>query len=148
MSRTMYILYSGYGIDSGFGDYAGVHWNTNPVKVNEKTVWFDNSETADLVVKELNKQSSEKFYSTGFHSSYDGNFPMEYKAQEITIPENHSFDTDIITAIAVQDSNSWMSEEFDYDNEVYMEYEDFLNERNIPMTSESYELWAKEFENE
>lgn len=145
---TMYILYSGYGIDGGFGDYSGVSWSNEPVKIEGETVWFDDYEVAQNVVKKLNAKSSEKFYSTGFHSAYDGNFPMEYKIQKIEIPRNSSFDENALDLVSEKDVKKWISEDYDYDNDEYLDYENFLNENNLPMDSNTYELWLKEFNND
>lgn len=148
MHKIMYILYSGHGIDGGFGDYAGVDWDSNPVTVNNQTVWFEDFEVANKVVQELNKKSSEKFYSTGFHSAYDGDFPMEYKVQKIEIPDNNAFSEDAIDLVSNKDYNNWISQDYDYDNsELLSDYENFIAKHSLPMNSESYELWMKEIEN-
>ena len=77
------------------------------MKLEGQILWFNSKDVATSFVERLNKQASEEFYHAGFGDSYDGNFPVEYKAREVVIPENAPSDLLSFEKIINQEFKSW-----------------------------------------
>lgn len=136
--KTLYLIYSGYGVDGGFGDYSGVSWSDKPLAIKGETVWFSSESLAQEVVEKLNEESRSVFYSTGTHSSYDGEFPLEYECREIVIPENPESFYSVYEKIVEQDKERWNSNSYD---DPYMDYEDYLEEKSLTESELSFDDW-------
>lgn len=126
--NTIYLIYAGTGKDGGFGDYAGVSWSTSPVKVDGETVWFEDINSAEALVKSLNEASSNAFYSEAKYEKYDGMFPLEYEVRKIIIPANESSTSDNFQKIFVSESGRWNDPELDSDDD-FAELETKRNRR-------------------
>lgn len=105
--KTIYLIYAGTGKDGGFGDYAGVNWSSSPIKVDGKTVWFEDAKLADALVVELNEASSNIFYSEAKYEKYDGMFPLEYEVREIVIPSNQPSTVENFRKIFESEATRW-----------------------------------------
>lgn len=126
--KTIYLIYAGTGKDGGFGDYAGVSWSSAPVKVDGETVWFEEIETAETLVKSLNEASSNVFYSEAKYEKYDGMFPLEYEVRKIVIPSNEPSTVDNFQKIFESQQERWSDPELDSDDD-YVELEKRRNRR-------------------
>jgi hypothetical protein len=120
--KAIYLIYAGTGKDGGFGDYAGVNWSSAPVKVDGETVWFEEVELAETLVKSLNEASSNVFYSEAKYEKYDGMFPLEYEVRKIVIPSNNPSTVDNFQKIFAAQKNRWDDPELDSDDD-YAELE-------------------------
>ena len=63
-NKTLYLIYRGKGMDSGFGDYCS-NWENSPVRLGVDILFFLEERDAKAFVEELNKESKNKFYSEG-----------------------------------------------------------------------------------
>lgn len=142
LDSTLYLIYSGYGRDGGFGDYAGVSWANTPLTLDNEIVWFKNEKTAQETVDRLNEASKTVFYSQGAHDSHDGNFPLEYEYRAIIVPSNPPARTDVFDKIKEQDKEHWNN--FNYDPE-YEKYEKHLVDHNLDYDELSYDDWLRNY---
>lgn len=126
--KAIYLIYAGTGKDGGFGDYAGASWSNAPVKVDGETVWFEDLETAEALVKSLNEASSNVFYSEAKYEQYDGMFPLEYEVRKIIIPSNEPSTADNFLKIFETQKVRWDDPELD-SNDDYAELENRRNRR-------------------
>lgn len=116
--KTIYLIYAGTGKDGGFGDYAGASWSTAPVKVGSETVWFEDVETADALVLELNESSSNIFYAEAKYEKYDGMFPLEYEVRKIVVPSNAPSTVENFRNIFESEMDRWDDPELDSDDDL------------------------------
>lgn len=101
--KTIYLIYKGQGMDSGFGDYTS-SWDNAPMDLEGEILWFNSEKTAESIVKKLNKASISEFHKAGLSTSYDGKFPVEYEVRSLTIPENAPKDLSSFEKILNQES--------------------------------------------
>lgn len=104
--KTIYVIYRGQGMDSGFSNYCS-SWEGTPMKLNGETLWFDSKEVAEKIAEDLKEKSADKFYSAGLSDSYDGNFPIEYQCREVVVPENSPSDLNSFQALVNQEYGKW-----------------------------------------
>lgn len=126
--KAIYLIYAGTGKDGGFGDYAGVSWSSAPIKFDGETVWFEEVELAETLVKSLNEASSNVFYSEAKYEKYDGMFPLEYEVRKIVIPSNEPSTVDNFQKIFESQQERWSDPELDSDDD-YAELEKRRNRR-------------------
>lgn len=126
--KAIYLIYAGTGKDGGFGDYAGVSWSSAPVRLDRETVWFEDVELAEALVKSLNEASSNVFYSEAKYEKYDGMFPLEYEVRKIIIPSKESCTAGDFQKIFESQQERWSDPELDSDDD-YAELEKRRNRR-------------------
>lgn len=111
-----YVIYAGIGRDGGFGDYAGAYWEEEPVKIDDKIIWFQWQKHAEEVVEHLNRVSWETFSAAGHGESYSGEFPIEYEWRKIIVPTgDHISDVKAIELITEAHGKNWSQGDF-YDD--------------------------------
>ncbi|MCG7607142.1 hypothetical protein [Mycobacterium sp. CnD-18-1] len=112
---TYYVLHSGVGRDGGFGDYAGVYWSDEPVKIDGKTVWFETETEAKSAVDRLNKSAE----SVHRYVQYSGDFPAEYEYRRIDTPGCPPADGDMATWLIAEQDQEWWPRGYgcEYDDE-------------------------------
>ena len=71
-----YVLYAGIGRDGGFGDYAGAYWDEEPVKIDNKIIWFQTEDEAQKAMDDLNEKSWRKFREAGRENNIRGSSPL------------------------------------------------------------------------
>lgn len=105
---TYYVIYRGIGRDGGFGDYAGAHWDEEPLTIDGEIVWLRSAHEAFEVVEELNSRAWELFKAAGNGGSYTGEFPVEYEYRKIEVPESTPLSMiQAIEKISEQDKETW-----------------------------------------
>ena len=96
VGSVRYMIVSGYGQDSGYGGYSQPDYSDPITDKNGMVIWSDNPETAYLSVKKLNEESSKRFYESGEHHDYSGEFPLEFKVVRVFVTDNPPFSEDEI----------------------------------------------------
>lgn len=90
MNTTYIFIKYAKGEDGGFGDYATPDWSIAPILKDARgnPVWFSDMDEAEKFIELCNKKSNDHFYSNVKTSAYDGNFPVEYEAILLEIPDS------------------------------------------------------------
>ena len=88
VASVRYMIVSGYGQDSGYGGYSHPDYSDPITDKNGMVIWSDNPETAYLSVEKLNEESSYRFYESGEHHEYSGDFPLEFKVISVSVTDN------------------------------------------------------------
>ena len=96
VGSVRYMIVSGYGQDSGYGDYSRPDYSDPITDKNGMVIWSDNPETAYRSVEKLNEESSKRFYESGKHYKYSGKFPLEFKVVSVSVTDNPPFSEDEI----------------------------------------------------
>lgn len=111
VGSVRYMIVSGYGQDSGYGDYSQPDYSDPITDKNGMVIWSDNPEKAYLSVEKLNEESSKRFYESGEHHEYSGHFPLEFKVVSVSVTDNPPFSEDeIIDTVLDLYGNQMLSE--------------------------------------
>lgn len=88
MEQKYYFIKYAKGLDGGFGDYCPPNWEYAKSLKDDSgdPVWFSDGEEAYKFAGKCNEHSTDIFYSTGYHSDYDGDFPVEYAVFTFEVP--------------------------------------------------------------
>jgi hypothetical protein len=106
---TRWIIDTGRGTDSGFGDYSSPYSWKHLRDANGDLYWFSTESDARKVAAALNTASKEAFYSHGYHDQYDGDYPVEYKAVQMPPYRDESSDADdMINYYISLNRNAWI----------------------------------------
>lgn len=91
--RTIWLLRGGYGTDGGFGDYAPPSWDEEPIRTRDgRVAWFEDESAAKAAARRLSQLASDSFYRAGLGGEYTGDFPYEYEAVKVIIPDDGPLD--------------------------------------------------------
>lgn len=145
VGSVRYMIVSGYGQDGGYGDYSPPVYSDPITDKNGMVIWSDNPEKAYLSVEKLNEESSKRFYESGEHHDYSGEFPLEFKVISVSVTDNPpSSEDEIVDTVLDLYGDQMLSEGYLYAEDEVIPYYPLFPQEGTPVDiDESHPLAIK-----